>query len=415
MTRRIDIAASESANTAEPSVPPEDEGRTKEASTVQELSLLGGPLHRLSCRLGLVRGEANTVRVGVALGLLTWGVLLLLGLLAGLGSKMLSLAVIGVHVRFLVAIPLFFLCESWVVPQMTEFSRYIARSGLVPDASLPALASIIRRVGRMKESWLPEALILLTAFALPIIGANAVLPGRTSHLDLILYSSGGRLNLLAAWYQGFCLPLFRFLILRWLWRLGLWCYFLWSIEKLTLRLIATHSDSSAGLGYLETVHENFAPLVVALSAVCSAAFAEDLSSRMMPFESLYSSIPLVILLAAALFIGPLFIFSRKLYICHCTGMSAYNCMASHYVIAFEHKWIRNEKSGASQLGTSDLQSLADLTNSLNVVRGMRPIPASKKLLAELALSAILPLLPLLFFKYPVDQLAARLFRALTGL
>jgi len=414
MTRRANTAASEFANTVEPGVVPEDEG-TNEAPTIQQLSVLGGPLHRLGCRLGLVRGEANTVRVGVALGLLAWGVLLLLGLLAGLGPKMLSLAVIGVHVRFLVAVPLFFLCEWWVVPQMAEFSRYIARSGLVPHASVPALASIIRRIGRMKESWLPEALFLLTAFALPIIGANAFLPGRTSHLDLILHSSGGGLNLVAAWYQGFCLPLFRFLILRWFWRLGLWCYFLWSIEKLTLRLIATNSDGCAGLGYLETVHENFAPLIVALSAVCSAAFAEDLSSRRMPFESLYSSIPLVVLLAAGLFIGPLFIFSSKLYSCRWTGISEYMGMASHYVMAFDRKWIRNEKSGASQLGTSDLQSLADLTNSLNVVRGMRPIPASKRLIAELALSAILPLLPLLFFKYPVDQLAARLFQALTGL
>jgi hypothetical protein len=35
----------------------------------------------------------------------------------------------------------------------------------------------------------------------------------------------------------------------------------------------------------------------------------------MTFDSLYSSIPMVLLLNAALFIGPLFIFSRKLYIC----------------------------------------------------------------------------------------------------
>jgi len=72
-------------------------------------------------------------------------------------------------------------------------------------------------------------------------------------------------------------------------------------------------------------------------------------------------------------------------------------------------------SGDFQLGSADLQSLADLTSSVNVVLGMRPVPASLRLMLELGASVILPLLPLVFLKYPVDQVAARLFRMLTGL
>src|SRR6185437_2963041 len=119
----------------------------KEAETIPELSVLGGPLHRLGCRLGLVRRGTNTIRLGVALGLLAWGVLMLLELLVGIGPQVFSLQAIGLHVRFLVAIPLFFLCETWVAPRIAEFARYIVQYGLVRDASLPALASDIRRVG----------------------------------------------------------------------------------------------------------------------------------------------------------------------------------------------------------------------------------------------------------------------------
>jgi len=92
-------------------------------------------------------------------------------------------------------------------------------------------------------------------------------------------------------------------------------------------------------------------------------------------------------------------------------------MASRYVNAFDSKWIRDEQvsSGDFQLGSADLQSLADLTSSVNVVLGMRPVPASLRLMLELGASVILPLLPLVFLKYPVDQVAARLFRMLTGL
>lgn len=59
----------------------------KKEETIQEFSLLGGPLHWLGSRLGLVREGTNTVWLGVALGLLAWGVLMLLALLQGIGNK----------------------------------------------------------------------------------------------------------------------------------------------------------------------------------------------------------------------------------------------------------------------------------------------------------------------------------------
>ena len=91
-------------------------------------------------------------------------------------------------------------------------------------------------------------------------------------------------------------------------------------------------------------------------------------------------------------------------------------MAARYVNAFDRKWIRDDKeSDESLLGTADLQSLADLTNSLNVVRGMRLIPADRRLIMALGIYVIVPMLPLLLLKFPIDQLAARLFQMLTGL
>ena len=125
----------------------------------------------------------------------------------------------------------------------------------------------------------------------------------------------------------------------------------------------------------------------------------------MAFETLYRLIPVVLLLNAVLFIGPLLIFSPKLWSCRVTGWNEYMAMASRYVNAFDHKWVRDEKvTGEDQLGTPDMQSLADLTNSVNVVRHMRWVPASRRLIMEVAASAILPLLPLFLFKYPLSEL-----------
>jgi hypothetical protein len=387
-------------------------------NTIQEFSLFGGPLQRLGRRLGLVRGE-NSFWLGVALGLIAWSVLIVLALLQGAGQKVFSLAMIGVHVRFLVSVPLFFLCETWVAPRMADFVRDIVRSGVVTENGGPALASIIRRIGRLKDPWPAEIIFFMVAFGLPLIelvfGFKGLL-GQTGSLTSLLTETGGRFGPVLGWYLGFCLPLFRFLILRWLWHLGLWCYFLWRVQKLDLHLIPAHSDRTAGLGYLEIVQEHFGTLAIAISAVFASSFAENIAAGTMVFETLYLIVPLVVILVAVLFVAPLLIFSPKLWACRITGWSEYMGMASLYVNRFDRKWIRGENSaGEPLLGTPDMQSLADLTNSVNVVREMRWIPASRRLLLSLSACTILPLLPLVLLKYPVDQLIVQLFKTITGL
>jgi hypothetical protein len=74
--------------------------------------------------------------------------------------------------------------------------------------------------------------------------------------------------------------------------------------------------------------------------------------------------------------------------------------------------------GEHLLGTSDLQSLADLSTSVDIVRNMRIAPASLRLLTDLAIAASLPMLPLLLFKYLLAGLIGKFLykvdRPMTG-
>ena len=386
----------------------------KENDKILEFSLFGGPMHWLGNRLGLVRGGTNTTWLGVALGLTLWGVGILLALLQGFGHKLFSLAVIGVHVRLLVAIPLFFVCEAWVAPRMTEFVRNITRSGVVPRNALPGLESEIARTARWQDSWFSEAMCLLAALIFPLIGTQLHLVGATATHDASRSLAEG--TLVSRWYWIVCLPLFRFLMARWLWRLGLWCYFLWRVSKLDLNLVPTHPDGAAGMGYLEVVHIHFTPIIVALSAVQSASFAEEISAGRITFDSIYPGLVLILIVEAALFLGPLFIFSVKLWACRVKGLSDYMAFAAHYVNGFDRKWLGTDAPPeAPLLGTPDLQSLADLSNSVGIVRNMRTAPLSMNLLANVVVAALLPILPLFLLRYPVAELAKKLFTTLTGL
>ena len=381
---------------------------------LEEFSLLGGPLHRLGCRLGLVRGTSNTVALGLTLGFVSWGVLLALALIEGISQQIFTLSLIGGHVRLLLVIPLFFLCESIWDPRVTAFVQTIVRSGVVQPNELPALESEIARIARWKDSWVPEALCLLAVVLISLLAPHLQLSGTTT--APVAGSALTDLTLTGQWYWVVCLTLFRFLMLRWLWRLGLWCYFLWRVSRLPLNLVPTHPDYAGGLGCLEIVHAHFTPLVLALSVLQSAMLVEDISSGRAPFDAVYPAFAFVLAVDAVLFLGPLFIFMPKLWACRVKGLSDYMIFASGYVRDFDQKWLKaKSRPQESPLGTADLQSLADLGNSINVIRAMRLAPMSARLVQDLLIVAVLPMLPLLLFKYPIADLMQKFFSSLVGL
>jgi hypothetical protein len=83
---------------------------------------------------------------------------------------------------------------------------------------------------------------------------------------------------------------------------------------------------------------------------------------------------------------------------------------------FEKKWLNAAAIPAEPLlGTADLQSLADLSNSIGIVRNVRWVPVSTRLLVTVVIAALLPMLPLLLFKYPIAELVQRVLSKLAGL
>src|SRR5579883_2462856 len=117
-----------------------------------EFSLLGGPFCELGRRFGLVRGS-NTVLLGLTIGVGLWLVVLTLAFIEGVTSQIFTLRLIGGHVRLLIVIPLFFICESWINPRMTAFVRGIAQTGIVQPSALPALGAEVARIRQWNDGW----------------------------------------------------------------------------------------------------------------------------------------------------------------------------------------------------------------------------------------------------------------------
>jgi len=87
-----------------------------------------------------------------------------------------------------------------------------------------------------------------------------------------------------------------------------------------------------------------------------------------------------------------------------------NALAMRYVRLFHSKWGPDRGSDSELLGTSDIQSLADLQNSLSAGGRMRLVPVTRNAAKALLLAGALPYVPLVLTKFPVKTVLSMLLK-----
>ena len=121
-------------------------------------------------------------------------------------------------------------------------------------------------------------------------------------------------------------------------------------------------------------------------------------------------IGLVALMVFAI-LGPMLVFAPKLAAAKRAGLREYGTLAQRYVREFDGKWLRGGAPADEPLvGTADIQSLADLGNSFEVVSGMRWVPFTAQTVLQLAVTTLLPVLPLTLTMISLEELLERLLK-----
>jgi hypothetical protein len=76
---------------------------------------------------------------------------------------------------------------------------------------------------------------------------------------------------------------------------------------------------------------------------------------------------------------------------------------------FDVKWLRGGAVADEPLvGSGDIQSLADLGNSFEVVRTMRIAPFTKETIIQLGVATVAPIAPLLLTMMPLEEILKKL-------
>src|SRR5262249_51032600 len=118
-------------------------------------------------------------------------------------------------------------------------------------------------------------------------------------------------------------------------------------------------------------------------------------------------------LAVIMLAAPLLVLTPRLAKEKRRGLHEYGSLGTAYVRGFDDKWIRDVVPEREPLlGTADIQSLADLSNSFSVIREMKTVLIDKRLLLGLAIPTIIPLVPMLIVATPTDKLVKAVLKLL---
>ena len=383
----------------------------------QDFSLvLGGPLYQLLRRAHLSDDALLLARQRILfISLLAWLPLLLLSAFEGtLLSKNATapfLMDIEVHLRFLVAVPLLIAAELVVHQRLRGIAKSFLERNLVPEWAMAQFDAAIGAAYRLRNSVFAEALLVLFVYG---VGVLVIWRHYTALQAATWYATPAaghsRLSLAGIWYGYVSLPLFQFLLIRWYFRLFIWMRFLWQVSRIRLSLIPTHPDRVGGLGFLANTVYAFALLLAAHGVMTAANLANRIFFLNAALPEFKAEIGMMAVFLLAVVFGPLLVFAPQLAQAKRKGLSEYGTLAERYVREFDAKWLRGGGPADEPLvGSGDIQSLADLGNSYEVVRGMRLAPITRDAIVQLAAAVLIPIVPLALTMMPLEELLKYLF------
>ena len=209
------------------------------------------------------------------------------------------------------------------------------------------------------------------------------------------------------------LPLFQFLLLRWYFRIFIWTRFLWQVSRIDLSLVPTHPDRVGGLGFLSNTAYAFVPLAAAHGAMLAGLIANRifyLGAGLLDFKV---EVAVVLVVPAVPGVRPAPGVRASARAGEADGTSRVR-HAGRALRPRVRRQVAARRRPADEplVGSADIQSLADLGNSFEVVRTMRVVPVTKEAVFQLAAATLAPVVPLALTMMSLEDLLKKLLGTL---
>ena len=305
--------------------------------------MLGGPLYQLYLRMRLVRPSLELVkRRIVACTAITWLPLVVLTALAGTLAGRVEvpfLCDLDAQVRFLFALPLLIAAEPVVHRRVQVVVKEFVERGLIAPADRPRYEDIIAGTIRLRNSVAAEVLLLVFSWTAGYWLWRAKVTLHVTSWYALPGAGSYSLTWAGYWYAFVSLPIGRFLLLRWYFRLLIWYSFLWRVSRLRLRLNPLHPDRAGGLGFLEHTIIAFSLVLIAQSAFLSGVIGNQIwhaGATLPEFKWEILGFTAFLLLLVLL---PLSFFAAQMVGAGLNASREFGTLASRYAAEFRQKWL----------------------------------------------------------------------------
>lgn len=317
------------------------------------------------------------------------------------------------YAQFFVGIPLYIIAERIISEATLGAARDFDESGVVAPEDCPKLIHIEENIAHLRKRWLPEIICLAACLYMGVWALGVEMFWRDTHMATwhsykIEHPVFTHMMTPAAWYAMFiALPIQSYFWVRWVWKIGLWYWYLRKISQFKLVLVASHPDHTGGISFLSEVQSKFAIIILAYgisSVVATVGYKIAVEHAPVDLPPIWGMVLGFTIGAPVLFLAPLLLFTKQLARTKKRAMNQFRERAMAAALRVEEQWLNSKCYGdaCDEKARGELSQLNLLSGFYERINGMRVVPFDLKSAGQLFGSAVTPVVPLLpyFVKLP---------------
>ena len=313
----------------------------------------------------------------------------------------------GIHVRCLVAIPLFILAEAMSYRVIGQIVSQFRVSGAVTDEQHPAFLTLLKDMARLRDSTIPWIFVLGLVIAWTL-GS----PIDTGTHEMSWAMTGNDFGFGAWWFLYVARPIFILLLLGWVWRIALIVLLFYRLSRLELSLVPTHPDRTGGLGFIKKLPAALFLVTLAVSSVIASRWMHEMVYHQQTLAALKLPFAAFLVLWCAVLLSPLLVLAPRLSAMKRQALLQYGALVGAQGRLVHQRWILGQPVAPNELfDAPELGPVVDTSAIYEAVKNIRPLPVDTSTLLMVLVPIFLPMLFVISRQIPIRELMLSLLKA----